>query len=227
MNVISSWSGGKDSCLALYKVINQGHNIKALMNFVSKGHKRCHFHGIPSKLIKMQAEAIGIPLFAKEIPDESKEYEKTFKSSVNDIKKKYDIDGIVFGDIYLDEHKEWVERVCNDLKIKALEPLWQLSVDNIIKEFINLGFKSMIVSAKSDLFDENFIGRVIDHQLVEELKEKNICVCGENGEYHSYVFDGPIFKKRINILKTEKILKNGFWKHWFLDIKRFKFKNKQ
>jgi uncharacterized protein (TIGR00290 family) len=226
MNVISSWSGGKDSCLALYKVQQQGHSIKTLMNFVSAEHKRCSFHGIPFELIKMQSEALGIPLVAKEIPDEGKKYEENFKSCVNDLKKKYDIKGIIFGDIYLDEHKKWVSRVCNDLKVKVFEPLWQLPVDDIIKEFIDLGFKSIIVSAKSDLFDESFIGRVIDHKLIEELKKKNICICGENGEFHSYVFDGPIFKKKINIKKTDKILKNGLWKHWHLDIKEFEFEDK-
>ncbi len=135
LDVVSSWSGGKDSCLACYKAIQQGYQIKYLLNFISRESKRCCFHGIEAKLINLQAELTGIPLIQKEVTADMQEYEKEFKTAVSQIKG---ITGMVFGDIYLDEHKQWVDRVCADLNIKPVEPLWNNSASNIIEEFIDL-----------------------------------------------------------------------------------------
>lgn len=109
--VISSWSGGKDSCLACYKAIQEGYEVKFLLNFISKEYKRCCFHGIEARLLKLQAELIGIPLIQKEVGPDMKEYEKEFKKAVEELKLK-GIKGMVFGDVYLEEHRSWVERVC-------------------------------------------------------------------------------------------------------------------
>lgn len=216
---ISSWSGGKDSCLAYYRAFKEGYKIKNLVNFISKKYKRCCFHGIEAGLIKLQAELIGIPLVQKEVTDDMEQYEKEFKDAVSSIKNT---DAMVFGDIYLDEHKYWVDRVCNDLGIIPVEPLWNEDTSDILKEFIGLGFKAVIVSCQADKFNKDFVGRYIDWDLVDELKAKNICPCGENGEFHTLVVDGPIFKRRIEILESEPVLKEGFWKYWFLDIKKYR-----
>jgi len=221
MKTLISWSGGKDSCFALYKSVQQGHQPCCLVNFVSEEYNRCCFHGITNDLISLQAESLGIPVVQYPVPADMKEYESRFKKAVTKLKQKYNAEGMVFGDIYLDEHKEWVERVCNEIGIIPVEPLWNLPVISIINEFISTGFKSVIVSGKADLFDKTFMGRIIDFDLVNELKSRNICVCGENGEFHSFVIDGPIFNKKIEILESEPVLKEGFWKHWFLDIKKF------
>lgn len=219
MVAISSWSGGKDSCLACYTAIKKGYKIKYLLNFISKEYKRCCFHGIEAKLLKLQSELIGIPLIQKEISPDMQGYEREFKTAVSEIGG---IKAMVFGDIYLDEHKEWVERVCKDLNIIPVEPLWDTSPSNIIEEFLDLGFKAIIVSAQADKFDKNFIGREVNRDLLAELKERNICPCGENGEYHTLVVDGPFFRREIQILESEPILKEGFWKYWFLDIKKYR-----
>jgi len=215
---VSSWSSGKDSCLAYYKAVKEGYNIKYLLNFISKEHKRCCFHGIEAGLIKLQAELIGVPLVQKEVTADMKEYEKEFKAAVSEIEGAK---SMVFGDIYLDEHKLWVERVCNDININPVEPLWNMPTAEILEEFINLGFKAIIVSCQADKFNSDFVGRVIDKKLLDELKSKNICPCGENGEFHTFVIDGPIFKKPIKIIESNPVLKEGFWKYWFLDIKKF------
>jgi len=217
---ISSWSGGKDSCLACYKAMKAGYPIKYLLNFISKEYRRCCFHGIEEKLIKLQAKLVGVELFKKAVSPDMQKYEEEFKEAVSELKAK-GAESMVFGDIYLDEHKEWVQRVCGDLKIKPIEPLWGLPTEKIVEEFIDLGFKSMIVSCKADLFGEEFIGRIIDRDLLKELKERGICPCGENGEFHSFVIDGPIFNKRIEITKSQKVLKEGFWKYHFLDIQDY------
>ncbi|MBE3036588.1 MAG: diphthine--ammonia ligase [Candidatus Atribacteria bacterium] len=225
MKLISSWSGGKDSCLALFKAIHKGYEISILLNFISDEYKRCCFHGVSNELMNIQAEAIQIPIVQKSVPADMEGYETQFKLAVNELKKR-EIQGMVFGDIYLEEHKSWVDRVCNDIEITPIEPLWNLPAEKVVKEFIDIGFKAIVVSAKADLFEEDFLGREINYDLISEIKKKNICCCGENGEFHTFVYDGPIFKKKIIINETEKILKEGFWKHWFLDIKKYKIEQK-
>lgn len=226
MKVISSWSGGKDSTLASYKAILAGYEITFLANFISKESKRCCFHGITSELMRAQSHAINIPIIQKEVSSDMDNYEDEFKQIVGEIRDKHGINGMVFGDIYLEEHKNWVERVCKDLDIIPIQPLWNIQPEKVINEFISCGFKAVVVSSKAGVLNEDFLGKDINKDLVNELKEKNICLCGENGEFHSFVYDGPIFKTAIKITKSEKVLKEGFWKHWFLDIKEYSVINK-
>jgi len=220
LKAISSWSGGKDSCLACYKAIQQGYDVKLLLNFISRESKRGCFHGIEGRLLKFQADLIGIPLEQREVSPDMNKYEEEFKAAVSQLRGK-DIGSMVFGDIYLLEHESWIERVCGDLKIKPLEPLWESDPESIIDEFISSGFKAIIVSCKADIMGREFLGRSVDKNLVEELKNRGICPCGEKGEFHTLVVDGPIFSKPIKILEAEPIIKEGFWKHWFLDIKKY------
>ncbi|MDD5282491.1 MAG: diphthine--ammonia ligase [Candidatus Omnitrophica bacterium] len=220
LKAISSWSGGKDSCLACYRAMQQGYDVKLLLNFISRESKRGCFHGIEGRLLKFQADLIGIPLEQKEVSPDMQKYEEEFKAAVTELRGK-DIGSMVFGDIYLLEHESWIERVCGDLNINALEPLWNNTPEDIIDEFLNAGFKAVIVSCKADIMGKEFLGRYIDKELVTELKKRNICPCGEKGEFHTLVVDGPIFKKAIKIVESEPVIKEGFWKHWFLDIKEY------
>ena len=220
LKAISSWSGGKDSCLACYKAIRQGYNVKYLLNFISRESRRGCFHGLEGKLLKFQAGLIGIPLVQKEVSPDMKKYEEEFKAAVTELRGN-DIGTMVFGDIYLEEHENWIERVCGELKIDALEPLWKNSPDKIIDEFIRLGFKAIIVSCKADIMGKEFIGRCVDKSLVEDFKKRGICPCGEKGEFHTLVVDGPIFKKPIKIVEAEAVIKESFWKHWILDIRKY------
>lgn len=220
LTAVASWSGGKDSCLAYYKATQQGFRVKYLLNFISKESKRCCFHGIEGALLKLQSELIGIPLIQKEVSPDMQKYEKEFKEAVNKLKVQ-GIRKMVFGDIYLLDHMNWVERVCGDLDIDPIEPLWNIPPVEIMEEFINLGFKAIVVSCQADKFSKDFVGREVNKNLIKELQLQNICPCGENGEFHTLVVDGPIFKKRIKILESEPILKEGFWKYWFLNIKRY------
>ena len=223
--VVSSWSGGKDSCLACYKAMQAGYKVKHLLNFISRESGRGCFHGIEKGLLRLQAESIGMPLTQKEVTADMKEYEKEFKEAISEFKNK-GINKMVFGDIYLDEHKDWVERVCGDIGIEPLEPLWNKSPLSLVEEFVDLGFKSIVVSCHADKFEKDFVGRVIDKTLIDELKEKNICPCGENGEFHTFVVDGPMFKKRIDITEKEVVFKKGFWEYYFLDIKNYEVREK-
>lgn len=220
LSAISSWSGGKDSCLACYNAMKAGYDIKYLLNFISREYKRCCFHGIEADLLKLQAECIGIPLIQKEVTPDMKKYEEEFKDAVTELKVK-GMRKMVFGDIYLLDHVSWVNRVCKDLEIDPVEPLWERPAEEIIDEFLGHGFKALIVSCKADLLGREFIGKLLDKEMVGEFKRRGVCPCGENGEFHTFVIDGPIFKRRIVILESEPVFKDGFWKHWFLDIKRY------
>ncbi len=215
MSYVASWSGGKDSCFALYEAVDKGYKISHLVNFISKEFHRVSFHGTEARLIQLQSQAIGIPLLQKETTWDG--YEQEFKEAVRGL-IPCGVTGMVFGDIYLQEHKDWVERVCNDLDIEAVEPLWGKSTEEILSGFIEKGFEAVIVSAKSDLIDEDWIGRRVDKAFVEYLKRKNIDICGENGEYHTLVTNGPIFNRRIQLIESKVISRNNYW---FLDTIRY------
>jgi uncharacterized protein (TIGR00290 family) len=220
LKAISSWSGGKDSCLACYRAMQQGYDVRLLLSFISRESKRGCFHGLEGRLLKFQAELVGIPLVQREVSPDMQKYEEEFKTAVTELKGN-DIGSMVFGDIYLLEHESWIERVCGDLRINALEPLWNNSPENIIDEFVKEGFKAIIVSCKADIMGKEFLGRYVDKELVKELKKRGICPCGEKGEFHTLVIDGPIFSRPIKILKAEPLIKESFWKHWFLDIQEY------
>lgn len=207
MSYISSWSGGKDSWFACYQAIGEGYNISHLLNFISKEYQRVSFHGTEAKLIQLQAEAIGIPLLQKETTWNG--YEQEFKEAVKSLIPD-GVTGMVSGDIYLPEQKDWVERVCRELRIEVIEPLWGRGTERILLEFIDAGFEATIVSAKSALFDDKWIGRKVDREFLNYLKDNDIDLCGENGEYHTFVTDGPMFQKGIKITKSQPITRNGY-----------------
>lgn len=196
--------------------MKNGYKILYLANTISKEYKRVRFHGLEDKIIQMQAQALGIPLLQKETTAEG--YEKEFKENIERVISD-DITGVVFGDIHLQGCLEWASNVCNDLGIKVIEPLWGQEPEKILSEFIDSGFEAIVVSTQADLLGKEWIGRKLDKLFLSDIKRlNNIDVCGENGEYHSLVIDGPIFKQRINIKESQKILRDGYW---FLDIRDY------
>lgn len=214
---LSSWSGGKDSCFACYKAIKAGFEIICIVNFISKEYKRVSFHGTEAGLIKIQSELAGIPLCQKETTPDN--YEEEFKDAVKSFLPN-EVKGMVFGDIYLEEHKEWVERVCRDLGIVALEPHWKRNTEELMEEFIDAGFQAVVVSGQSKFIDKEWVGRMVDRDFMKYMKTKpDADICGENGEYHTFVVSGPLFKGRIEIAGKEVINRDGYW---FLDIKNYK-----
>ena len=211
MSYIGSWSGGKDSCFACYRAMCRGYDISYLVNFISKEYKRVSFHGTEDRLIQLQAEALGIPLLQKETTGNG--YEQEFKEAVRSLIPE-GIKGMIFGDIYLQEHKDWVERVCGELGIEAVEPLWGEEPERILLDFIDTGFEAIIVSAKADLFGKEWIGQKVNRDFFKYVKENSVDICGENGEYHTLVVGGSMFKKKIRITESKSITRDGYW---FLD----------
>jgi len=215
MSYIASWSGGKDSCLAYYKAVLEGYEVSCLVNFISEEYKRVRFHGTEARMIELQAEAMGIRLLQKETTDDG--YEQQFKEAVRSLIGD-GVNGMVFGDVYLQDAKQWVERVCDEMGIEAVEPLWGKNAQEVLDEFIEAGFEAIIVGGQGEFIEQEWIGRRVDTGFAEYLKERDICPCGENGEYHTLVIDGPIFNKRIEIVEAVTINREGFW---FLDTRKY------
>jgi len=224
--VAVSWSGGKDSCLACYKALQKGLKVSCLLNFIPKDMKYIS-HGSNSKLIAAQSQAIGIPIIQKKVSWDT--YEEEFKTVARRLKER-GFDGIVFGDIDLYEHLDWVVRVCNDVGILYMEPLWHLNRKQILEEFIGAGFKAIVVNVKADVFGVEWLGRVIDKAFIEDLQKLQINhtfdICGELGEYHTLVIDGPLFKKRINLLNYRKVLSEDYGKRWILEVSNYSLEEK-
>lgn len=220
MSMFVSWSGGKESCLACYKAMQAGFTISHLLNFVDEAGRRSRSHGLRVELLRAQSEALGIPIIQR--PTAWETYEREFKKSVSEL-KQVGVEGGVFGDIDLQVHRDWVERVCGEIGIKCILPLWCMRREEILDEFISAGFEAIVVAAKANLLGVEWLGCKLDGEFLIELRQQNIDLCGEGGEYHTFVVDGPIFKKRINIVESTKMLWNG---KWILDIVKYELRGK-
>lgn len=214
-NYAVSWSGGKDSCMALYEALSRGLKVSHIVNFISDNPQKVRFHGTDARLIGLQSQALGIPLFQKVTSWE--EYERDFKADVNELKPT-GLRGMVFGDIYLDVHREWVERVCGEVGVEALEPLWGRDTAELLTQFIELGFKSVIICAKAELIEDKWLGRTVDRDFMQYLIDRGIDPCGENGEYHTLVVDGPLFKQRLELTGSRAYDRGGYH---LLDIQQY------
>jgi diphthine-ammonia ligase len=208
----SSWSGGKDSCLALYHAIQNGGMPKALLTMMTEGKERSRSHGLPIAVFKHQAKSMGIPLVLRH--SSWAEYEEVFLSAARQFREA-GVEYGVFGDIDLESHLEWVERVCASASIQAYEPLWKRERSELLNEFLSLGFKAMIIAVKQGTLNNDFLGKILDHQLIDNMREIGIDASGEKGEYHTVVFDGPIFSSPVHLEKGRHVFSDGYG---FLDV---------
>lgn len=199
-----NWSGGKDSSLALYKILkNKDFQIDYLLTSINKAYGRISMHGVRIELLYKQAESLGIPLKTLELPEQPTmdEYEEIMKQKIREIKNE-GIHDTIFGDIFLEDLRKYREEKLQEANIKAHFPLWKIPTHQLMRDFINQGFKAIIVCVNEKHLDKSFCGRLIDQSFIDDLPA-NVDVCGENGEYHSFVFDGPIFKTPIPFTKGE------------------------
>jgi diphthine-ammonia ligase len=211
----ASWSGGKDSCFAYWKAISQGLKVSHLLNFINTDSTKAMSHGLDSQLIALQAQAMGLPILQQKVTWET--YEAGFKDALEKLKLK-GISGLVTGDIYLQEHKDWIDRVCGESGVKALLPLWEMDTAHLLTDFIDAGFKAIIVSVKAKFLGKEWLGRQVDKKLAFELGQIGVDVCGEAGEFHTFVYDGPSFKRPVKIGRAVPITRND---HWTLDISEY------
>ena len=205
-NAVFNWSGGKDSALALYHTKkNSNFVIKKLLTSVNDTHDRISMHGVRSVLLQEQAQALGIDLVQLRLPENPtmSEYNKLLTAMNNELKNE-GITHSIFGDIFLEDLKKYREEQLATVGIEAYFPLWKRDTKEIIHEFLDLGFKTIVVCTKSSLLGADFVGRIIDHDFIKDLPE-NVDPCGENGEFHTFVYDGPIFKKPVRFTIGEKV----------------------
>jgi uncharacterized protein (TIGR00290 family) len=199
-----NWSGGKDSSLCLHYIQQDTrYQVECLLTSVNAAHDRISMHGVRRALLEAQALSIGLPLQTIELPEQPgmQEYEQAMLHKVTALKNA-GYSNAVFGDIFLEDLKRYREEKLATVDIQCVFPLWKISTTQLMQEFLQLGFKAIIVCVNTKFLDKSFCGRLIDESFVRDLPP-NVDVCGENGEYHSFVFDGPIFKYPIPFTKGD------------------------
>ncbi len=204
-----NWSGGKDSSLCLHKILkDERYTVDSLLTSVNAAHDRISMHGVRRELLNEQAKSIGLPLHTIELPEQPGmlEYEQAMIQQVTTLKAAGYIHA-VFGDIFLEDLKIYREQKLATVDIQCVFPLWKISTQDLMNEFLALGFKAIIVCVNEKFLDRSFCGRLIDDSFVRDLPP-DVDVCGENGEYHSFVFDGPIFKYPIPYTKGEIVYRH-------------------
>ena len=205
---LCSWSGGKDSCYALMQAVLLGYTPKVLLNVLNEEGKISRSHGIPYLILNAQAEAANLTLHC--ISSSWKEYEMHFTKALTELKDKYQLTHAVFGDIDLQEHRDWEEKVCANSGLTAILPLWKQNRKALVLAMLETGLESIIVSCNKTM-GERFVGRRITADLVNELESLGVDPCGENGEYHTLVVDCPLFASAVGVNITEKLFHDNYW----------------
>jgi uncharacterized protein (TIGR00290 family) len=215
--ILFSWSGGKDSALALNSLLqNKDLEIVSMLTTVTADYDRISMHGVRRELLEKQAENIGIPVEQISISKNSgnEEYETKMKAVLLRYKSE-GVTSVAFGDIFLEELKKHREENLAKISMKGIFPLWKQKSYILARKFIDLKFKAVVTCVDSKKLDGKFCGREFDEPLLAELP-KDVDCCGENGEFHSFVYAGPIFKKEIPIKKGEIVLRDE--QFYFCDL---------
>jgi len=217
MKIAVLFSGGKDSCRTVYWCLKNKYDVKYLVTMIPKKEDSWMFHFPNIRLTELSAEAIGLPFVSKEtFGIKEKEVEDMKK-----VLKVLDIDAVACGGIFSNYQKSRIERVCNELNLKFLAPFWHSNPEKFLEETIDLGLEVVIVGVYAEGFDKSWLGRKLDYKMLEELKKLHekykINLVFEGGEAETLVLDGPIFKKKIEILDSN-IVWEGFG--GYLNIKK-------
>ncbi|MGZ3524947.1 MAG: Dph6-related ATP pyrophosphatase [Thermodesulfobacteriota bacterium] len=212
-----TWSGGKDSALALYELQKgNGYKVVALLTTLTEDYDRISMHGVRSILLEHQANSLGLPIekvyISKNSPNE--EYE----AKMREILQKYltaGVSSVVFGDIFLEDLRKHREDSLAKIGMKAIFPIWKRDTVELAHEFIDLGFKAIITCIDSNVLDKAFVGRLYNQQFLSDLPS-TVDPCGENGEFHSFVYDGPMFQKEVPYTKGEIVFRDN--RYWYCDL---------
>ena len=195
MTTSVSWSGGKDCCLALRRARAAGLDVTTLVAFFDETGEATRAHGVPRAVMQAQADALGLRLVA---PSAAwGDYERVFAETVTALKR----DGVismVFGDIDLQPHRDWIDKICAGLGIQAHLPLWHAARAALAQEVVALGYKPVVVATDDRHLDASFCGRAYDADFLAALPEE-VCPCGEDGEFHTFVTDGPGFRAPVPV----------------------------
>jgi uncharacterized protein (TIGR00290 family) len=189
----ASWSGGKDSCLALWRSQNTGAKVSHLLTALDESGLKTRSHGVTRELILAQGESLG--MINEFISASWQDYEAQFIKKLKFLSSK-GISQMIFGDIDLIAHREWEEKVCSEANLVALLPLWNESRLDMVHEFLDAGFKARVVCVDGQVLNESYVGREFDYEFIASLPA-GLDACGENGEFHTFVYDGPNFKHSV------------------------------
>ncbi|WP_264544721.1 MULTISPECIES: diphthine--ammonia ligase [Flavobacterium] len=193
---MTSWSGGKDSCYAMMKAVAIGLEPRVLLNMMNENGQVSRSHGLPLYILNQQAAKMNLPIVT--IPATWSDYEVKFVDALRKLKSDYNLDAAVFGDIDLQPHRDWEEKVCKVAELEAILPLWKDDRVKLVKEMISEGIQTMIVSCNTQM-GESYLGKIMTLELAEELEMKEIDSCGENGEFHTMVINCPLFSEAITL----------------------------
>ncbi len=208
--VVACWSGGKDSCFALYEIMKT-RRVEALLTTLTRDYDRISMHGVRRVLLQRQAESLGLKLSEVFISAgaSNDEYEARMGEAFDAIREG-GTDEIVFGDLFLEDIRAYRDRLLGRFGMRALYPVWGRDTATLIREFLALGFKTAVVCVDPKKLDPSFAGRVIDEQFLADLPAQ-VDPCGENGEFHTFVFDGPIFRRPVSFAFGEIVERDSFW----------------
>jgi len=204
--VFCSWSGGKDAYLAMHRALRAGARPQALLSMFDDEGKRSRGHRLPVALLEQQAAALGLPLVTRATSWD--DYEANFIAALRELRER-GVEAGVFGDIDLEPHREWVERVCEVAGLGCHLPLWKEPRRTLIDELLDLGVRATVVAVRSDKLDGRFLGREVSQELVGELEAEGVDACGEEGEYHTLVTHGPLFAHAIPLAWDGETLLDG------------------
>jgi uncharacterized protein (TIGR00290 family) len=204
---VSSWSGGKDSAMAYYRAVKAGAVPKQLLTMFEENEEISKSHALPIEVIEAQAQSLGVPLLIKGANWNS--YEKQFLYAISDCKEQGIHHG-VFGDIDLEDHLKWVRETCAKVGMEAIHPLWMEPRRKILEEFIAAGFEAYLIVVNTKMMPAHFIGRKFTLDLMDELEALGIDSCGESGEFHTLVVDGPIFNQRVPVVFSKSYERKGY-----------------
>lgn len=204
---IFCWSGGKDSAYCLHKILKEEkYDVKYLLTTLNGFFNRISMHGVREDLLDKQSESIGIPLLKVFVYESSNaEYEKQMEAAM--LKAKAEgIEHVIFGDIFLEDLRVYRENNLAKVGMKGVFPIWKIDTTFLINDFIEQGFKTIVCCTNDGYLDEEWVGKEIGKNFIEQLPA-NVDPCGENGEFHTFCFAGPIFKREINFERGKKIYK--------------------
>jgi diphthine-ammonia ligase len=205
MAIAMMWSGGKDCTLALDRLRRTDRHVRFLVNLYDAPSRRVRFHGVRRELIQRQAEQLGMPLLQR--PTTPENFEQVYVDVLRTL-VEHRITGVAFGDIHLTDVRGWYEERTTAAGLQHIEPLWKEDPTMLVDELINRGYLALITSV-NDPTREDWLGRVLDARLASAIRASGIDPAGENGEYHTYVFDGPLFTEPISVLPGEIMEKDG------------------
>lgn len=222
MTAAMFWSGGKDSAMALHRVLQQSqYTVRCLIVTVSKEFGRVSMHGVRTKLIEQQAEAMNISVRFMEVPaaTDHSAYEMALREILGWLKSQ-GIGHVIFGDIFLEDLRQYRDRFLAEAELEGVYPLWKEDTHALAQETIEAGIYTMLVCVDGRKLHNSFAGRVFDNILLNELP-RNVDPCGENGEFHTFVFDAPYFDEPLRVEKGLLVAKKyagSEYDFWFLDI---------